>query len=194
MNPRLRLLLFLAGSGAAFAADPKAVVAPAAAAARPDATLAPSASFEAFRTIGDRNIFNPFRTGRRDRSEEPAPQADTLTFVGTMNSDRGLVVFFDGSSPVYRKVLRVGESVADFKVTTITADRVELDHGGKTILMRLPQQLRRPVGADWSLSDVQIVSEAPASAVDPAAPPVISASDDDVVKRMKERRAKELKQ
>lgn len=203
MNPRLFLLLAGTGVAAALAADPKPVVAPApaapvsaapaAAAPRTDSSVAPSASFDVFRAIGDRNIFNAYRTGRRDRADEPPPPADTISFVGTMNSDKGLVAFFDSSVPAYRKVLQVGESVADFKVTKIGTDRVELDHAGTAVAMRLTQQLRRPPGADWSVGEMATTRvEASSGGADPSAPPTISASDDDVVKKMKERRRKEL--
>jgi hypothetical protein len=213
MNPRLILLLALCAAGRAAAADAKPAAAattttartPAVAPAatpRDDSAIAPSAPFETFRLVGDRNIFDPNRTGRRNRSEEPAPRVDTISLVGTMNYEKGLFAFFDGSEAAYRKALRVGESVAQFKVTKIAANGVDLERDGKTIPMQLAQQLRRPDGADWTMVGADVaLSEAAAAAakttagkIDPSAPVVIPAGVDEVARRMMERRNKDLKQ
>jgi hypothetical protein len=219
MNLRLILLLvLLAGAGHASAADPVAApvtapaaapvaaapvrnAAPAAVPPRNDPSVAPAVPFDAFRLIADRNIFNPNRTGRRDRSsEEPAPRVDVISLVGTMNSDLGLRAFFDGSDPAFPKALHVGDSIDKFKVTQIAATSVDLERDGKGLAVRVGQQLRRPDGADWNLvgedlarRDAQARTAVDAK-IDPTAPPVIPANADDVTRRMMERRQKELKQ
>jgi hypothetical protein len=225
----LRLILFFAlaaGAGRAPAAEPAVTpattptrtaaepaitpaavsprtAAPAAATpapARTDSSIAPSASFDSFRLVSDRNIFNPNRTGRRDRtSEEKAPRLDVISLVGTMDSDRGLRAFFDGSDSSYRKALRVGESVDKFKVTQISPNVVDLERDGKSLSMQVGQQLRRPEGADWNLIGEDVLRrEAQARATaeakgDPSAPPVIPAGASEIEKRMIERRMKDLK-
>jgi hypothetical protein len=223
MTLRLILLLALAaGTRGALAADtnappPTVAATPAAVAAeasrpatpppnpnapatiptpRNESGVAPAASFEAFRLITERNIFNPNRTGRRERTvEETLPRLDVITLVGTMDSDKGLRAFFDGSEAGFRKVLHVGESVDKFKVTKVAPQSVDLERDGKTLSVRVGQQLRRPEGADWVLAaDLQsraVVAD-PAR-VDPNAPPSIPANADDVTRRLMERRAKALK-
>lgn len=220
MTPRLILLLALAtGIHGALAAEPTAPVAPAttpgaprpttpapgatgattasAATPRNESSVVPSASFDAFRLITERNIFNPNRSGRRDRTvEEAPPRLDVITLVGTMDSDQGgLRAFFDGSEAGFRKVLHVGESVDKFKVTKIAPQNVDLERDGKTVSIRVGQQFRRPEGADWNLAaDLQPRSViADPARVDPNAPPVIPANADDVTRRLMERRAKALK-
>lgn len=185
------------------AAVPPRTAPPAAAApapARTDSSIAPSASFDSFRVVSDRNIFNPNRTGRRDRTNEEKPaRLDVISLVGTMDSDRGLRAFFDGSDSSYRKALRVGESVDKFKVTQISPNVVELERDGKSLSVRVGQQLRRPEGADWNLIGEDVLRrEALARATaetkfDPAAPPVIPAGASEIEKRMIERRMKDLK-
>ena len=210
MNPRPFLLVVLLGANLAPAADSKPTVAPAApAATAPRGTTpvradpAPAASVDAFRLISDRNIFNPNRTGRRDRStEEPAPRVDTISLVGTMNSEKGLFAFFDGSDAAYRKALRIGETVADFKVTQIAGDGAELERAGKMLSMTVGQQLRRPEGADWTLIGLDLArSEAIAArsaeaarAAESNAPLAIPADASETLKRLMEQRQKQLKQ
>lgn len=168
--------------------------------ARTDSTVAPSGSFDAFRLISDRNIFNPNRTGRRDRSnEEQPPRVDMIAVVGTMESDRGLRAFFDGSEAGFRRAVHVGESVDKFKVTRITPNTVELERDGKNLSMVVGQQLRRPEGADWNLVGEDVLRrEAQARATteakaDPASPQPIPAGASEIEKRMRERRNKDFK-
>ena len=187
-------------------APPTAATTPArsgapAAQSRPESSVAPSAPFDNFRLVSDRNIFNPNRTGRRDRApEEQSARVDVISVVGTMESDRGLRAFFDGSDSSYRRAVRVGESVDKFKVTQITPHVVELERDGKNLSVRVGQQLRRPEGADWDVVGEDVLRrEAQARATaeakgDPSgAPPPIPEGASDIEKRMRERRIKDFK-
>jgi len=191
-------------SPAATTATPAArTTAPAAssvAPARAESSVAPSASFDTFRLVSDRNIFNPNRTGRRDRpAEETPPRVDVISVVGTMESDRGLRAFFDGSDTSYRRAVRVGESVDKFKVTQISPNVVDLERDGKNLSVRVGQQLRRPEGADWDLVGEDVLRrEEQARATgeskgDPSNPPPIPAGVSEIEKRMRERRQKDFK-
>ena len=214
MNLRPFILLLLAVGTARVSAADAVTTAPergrknrsqgtAPAPARTDASAASSgAAFDSFALISDRNIFNPNRTGRRDRSnEDRAPRLDAISLVGTMETDRGLRAFFDGSATSYRKALRVGESVDKFKVTQIAPNVVDLECDGKTMAMRVGQQLRRPDGGDWNIISLEVVrSEAAAAAakagegkIDPTAQVVIPANADPVLRALMEKRNKDLK-
>jgi hypothetical protein len=167
---------------------------------RNDSSVAPAASFDTFRLVSDRNIFNPNRTGRRDRpNEEQPPRLDVITVVGTMESDRGLRAFFDGSESSFRRAVRVGESVDNFKVTKISPNVVDLERDGKNLSVSVGQQLRRPEGADWELVGEDVLRrEAQTRATaeargDPSVPPPIPAGASDIEKRMRERRQKDFK-
>jgi hypothetical protein len=216
MNPRYLLLFALLTAGRAGAADvvtpaaapavkapPTAKPAVAAALGAPGAAtnsgLAPTASFDAFRTIGDYNIFNPNRTGRRVRTEEVAPKLDTISLVGTMDYEKGVFAFFDGSDASYRKATRVGESVGPFKVTQISGNGVQVERDGKSLPMHVSDQFRRPDGGDWTLvagavAQAQASAAAAARTPDPTAAPTIPADASDVLRRMMEQRQKQLKQ
>jgi hypothetical protein len=169
--------------------------APAAAAPGADSTVAPSASFDTFRLITERNIFNPNRTGRRERTvEEAPPRVDVISLVGTMDSDKGVRAFFDGSTSGYRKALRVGESIDQFKLTQIAPNVVELEREGKMLSMRVGQQLRRPEGAEWTLVGEEIAQrEAQAQARAATVSTEIPAGVSDLERRLRERRQKESK-
>lgn len=226
MNPRLIFLLAALAAGRASAADAPAAAAPAvtppavkpataptakpavaaalgSAPARKDSSVAPSTSFDTFRVINDRNIFNPNRSGRRERgSEERAPRNDVISLIGTMESDKGLRAFFEGSERSFRRALIAGASVDKFKVTQVTAHVVELERDGKTFSMRVGQQLRRPEGGDWTLIGEDVVArEAAAQAaaeagsrIDPMAPVAIPAGASDALRKLMEARNKSLKQ
>ena len=142
-----------------------AVPALVAAAPRNDSSLVPTATIEAFRLITDRNIFNPNRTGRRDRSaDEAPPRLDVIALAGTIDSDKGLRAIFDGTDAAFRKGLHVGEAVDKFKVTQIAPDVVSLERDGKTIAMHVGQQFRRPEGGDWNLIGADVVRDEAAAA------------------------------
>ncbi len=209
MNPRFPILLALAvGAGLALAADPKiappvavsAKAIPPAAAGRTASAVAPSARFDAFRIVADRNIFNPNRAGRREGADETPARVDTISLVGTMDYEKGLRAFFDGSDAAFRKALRVGESVDKYTVTRIVPTTVELEREGEALSMRVGQQLRRSPGADWTLVGEDVArleaeaQAAKAARIDPSAPPVIPANVDAVTRKLMERRQKELKQ
>jgi hypothetical protein len=212
MSLRLIFLFVLVSVGFASAAEPVATPAakptrkdrsaPATAEpARTDASVAPATTFDTFRVVSERNIFNPNRTGRREpTTEEQPPRVDVISVVGTMESDRGLRAFFDGSDSSYRRAVRVGESVDKFKVTQISPHVVDLERDGKNLSVRVGQQLRRPEGADWDLVGEDVIrreAETRAAAearADPNVPPPIPAGASEVEKRMRERRMNTFKE
>ena len=166
-------------------------------------TTPADAKYDNFRIIVEKNIFNPTRIGRtRERSEEKSVRIDTIALVGTMQSDKGVVAFFDSPDSAYRKTLREGQSVGEFKVEKIKPDQVDLSRGGKPLSLRVAQQLRRAEGGDWSVTTAEpprTDSAGPSSAgsgraPEPAAPPAIPPDASDALRRLMEARQKQLKQ
>jgi len=101
-------------------------------------TTKADAKYDAFRIIVDRNIFNPTRIGRaRPEGDERPVRVDTIAFVGTMQDDRRTLAFFDSPDAAFRKTLREGESVGEFKVQKIKPDEVELSRGDKPVTLKL---------------------------------------------------------
>ena len=197
------LLAVVLSGAAAIAAGADAKTPAAKGTATPASTAAKAAptaangSFDSFRLIGDRNIFDPNRRARsaRSASNEPqVPTGDTIAFVGTMDYDQGIFAFFDSSDARYRKVLPEGGKLAEFVVKHVEARRVDLTRDGKVTTLDITQQLHRPPeGGDWTVTGASPIP-AVSTATDGAATPAIPADASDILKRLMEQRQKQLKE
>ena len=153
--------------------------------------------YASFRQIADRNIFNAGRSSRSARGSEEKPrqpQVDTFTVVGTMSYDKGEVAFFDGSSALYRKAVKIGETLAGHKVVAVTPDEVRMEADGKPVTMKVGAQMRREDEGPWKVAAAG-VSHAVAA---PSAASATSANDagdeaGEVLKRLLQKRQQEEK-
>ena len=180
-----------AGLHAARARPPE----PAKSSAEAAAPTLPLTDFNAFRLVTERNIFNPNRIGRtRAADDTPPPRVETIAFVGTMETDRGLRAFFDSTDSAYKKTLREGETVAGFTVQRISADSVELVRDDKATPLRMTQQLRRTEGGDWIVIGREPPKAESAKPSESAAPVAIPNNASEVLRRLMEQRQKQLKQ
>ncbi len=163
------------------------------------AAAAPANSFEAFGLIVERNIFNPNRTVRTAPGAAVEPvRVDEIALVGTMTSDQGLLAFFESADSSFQKTVRVGESIAEFKVERITSGGVDLARGDTPLALMVAQRLRRIEGGAWTVdtSGTDVAQEkgltAGRRAVEPGAPAEIPADASDVLKRLMKKREKQL--
>lgn len=172
--------------------------------------------FAAFRVIAEHNIFNGNRSGQRITSTRSGSlqrtvRVDAFTLVGTMDSGKGWLAFFDGTQPDYHKVLRAGDSIAGFKVKEIIYSGVRFDENGAELALRVGSSLRREDGGAWFVSatsgsyassrsgesqpthngssSTTVSSSSSSSNSDGGGPP--SGAMSDVLKRLMERREKE---
>lgn len=153
--------------------------------------------YASFRQIADRNIFNAGRSSRSARGGEEKPrqpQVDTFTVVGTMSYAKGEVAFFDGSSALYRKAVKIGETIAGHKVVAVTPDEVRMEADGKPVTMKVGAQMRREDEGPWKVAAAG-VSHAVAA---PSAASATSANDagdeaGEVLKRLLQKRQQEEK-
>jgi hypothetical protein len=182
-----RLLVMLAMTNGFFAA------------AQP--TNAPAGTdFSSFRLIADRNIFDPNRYPHTIRSTRRATgnRAPVFSLAGTMTYKKGMIAFFDGTDPDYRKVLAPNGVIAGYKVVAITLHGVKLESAGKTVEMKVGAQMRQEGKGEWQLAGP---GELPVSAVDTGAPasdapaPAADSSleGNDVLKKLMQQREQELK-
>jgi hypothetical protein len=158
-------------------------------------------SFDSFRIVTRRNIFDPNRSPtyvRPPPTDHYHSTVDSLNLVGTMSYPKGKFAFFDGSSLQYKKVLEPGAAIAGYTVKDITPTAVTLAANGKEFEMKVGAQLRNERGQGWRMSSRQ---EPPASSegtsTDAAstasiAPPVGSSPEqNDTLKRLMENKLKE---
>ncbi len=170
------------------------------------------ASFSHF--ITDRNIFDPNRVPHsynpnhsyrpsRTRRSSGTPG---IQLVGTMSYEKGRFAFFGGNSADLSKVLQAGGKIADYTITEIAADSVQVESADKKeqAIMKIGDGFRQDNGK-WVFAkagDLSAVSSTPPAAgassssstdsagATPAAPAAVG-EPNDVLKRLMERRAKE---
>jgi len=122
-------------------------------------TNAPArASYDSFRMISDRNIFNPNRyarsSGGRTRADSrPASRVEYFTLVGLMEYEKGTFAFFDGTSASYKKTLEADGTISSFKIGGLTPQQVKLVSGTNEFVMRVGMQVRREDEGDWFLTE-----------------------------------------
>ena len=162
--------------------------------------VAHGTNFEAFRLIGDRNIFNQNRSPRLARkSSSPArsaPKVHALSLVGTMSYARGDFAFFDGTSPEYKKPVKEGDKIAGYEIKEITPSRVKVANEKEEFDLKVGQQLRREDDGAWQIATAGQMTALPPSAASEGGAetksPGGSISEEEALKRLMEKRAKEM--
>ena len=160
--------------------------------------------FDDFKLVKTRNIFDPNRRAVRGESARESRsssariiRANTLSLTGTMVAEGRTLAFFSGSRSEYNKVIGIGESVADYKVKAITTTEVELEHGGKATALSVGKALTLEgsveIPADSEpAADASLETSSAAPPAGAAGPPAPSNDKNEVLRRMMERRAKEM--
>ncbi len=159
--------------------------------------------FSAFRIIADRNIFNASRSRRAARGEEgPTREVriESFSVVGTLSYTKGDIAFFDGSGAAFRKAIKVGEMIAGHKLVAIGIDDVEFERGEKNLTLKMGAKMQREDEGAWQLIDAttagpnsQTGSSSPSTSNDTASSESSDGGVDDALKRLLEKREKDLK-
>ena len=165
-----------------------------------------SSGYDAYKMVRTRNIFDPNRKAVREappaRVSAPSrPRSSSFTLTGTMIRDGRSLAFFSGSRSEFSKVISVGDSVANYKITAIEPAQVLLEHEGKqvTLVIGTPFQIEGIPG-DPEPEEPAAVADGPTATppTDGAAPspgtaaPAGTDAKSEILRRMMERRAKEL--
>lgn len=120
---------------------------------------APTGTFDDFKNIPDRNIFNTRRyAGRTDALPQPVrrdPVIESFSLLGTLDYPKGSVAFFEGSSSSHRKAVKVDESIGDCKVTGIEPNLVRLEAAGKPVELKVGYMLRREDQGEWKMREAE---------------------------------------
>lgn len=157
----------------------------------------PAPSYDTFRLVRLRNMFDPDRRGLRgDASATAAPRAggplpNYLTFTGAMVTNGRKLAFFSGARPEYNRVIGPRDRIADFVVNDVSDGQVELRLGDKKILVAVGQNVPLTGSSAASQPGLQSPPEAaPAVPVATSSAPSAGGSEE-VLRRMMERRQKE---
>ncbi len=163
--------------------------------------------FDAFALIRTRNIFDPNRRPPKKEAEQARPTTPSrprsvhLALTGTMVTDGKALAFFTGSRPEFNKIVHLGEKIGDFTVAAISGAQVDLKQGDTPTVIAVGKRLQlegteadaaepEPAAA---AADPSGASPAPGTAPTSAPSAPASSNPSDILKRMMERRAQEMK-
>ena len=114
---------------------------------KPAPTLAhaapPGLSFENYRMVRTRNVFDPDRRAMNPTQSTAPPvpikESDYIALTGTMINAGKALAFFSGSRSDFNKVLSVRDKIADATITNITATGVEVNRAGRKLTVTVGQ-------------------------------------------------------
>ena len=194
-----RIAILLIACGTLLRAVPSTAELPAAAST--NSTKVTGTSLDSFRIISERNIFNQNRSPRSARSDATAtrrtPVVQSLSLVGTMSYAKGDFAFFDGTRPEYKKPVKIGEKIAGYEIKEIKPNGVKIANETNQFEIKVGQQLRREDEAEWQISTAPVPStssDSSAASATSAASSGTAGSEDEALKRLMEKRAKEVNQ
>jgi hypothetical protein len=108
-------------------------------------------SFDAFKIITDRNIFDASRRVYvPGAASKPRPVVDTFALTGTMSYENGSFAVFDGNNADYHRVIGAGGKIAGYSVAEITHDSVKLLSDTNVVELKVGMQMRRTEDGKWS--------------------------------------------
>lgn len=149
--------------------------------------------YSSFRIIAERNIFDPNRVPHSGVASAQPKTVDAFSLVGTMSYEKGIFAFFDGTRSDYKKVLKPNDTIAGYKVLSISSDAVKLQMNTNTVQVSVGTQMRRRDDGTWdrsaSTETYAATTAATTSPADTASAP--TGAESDVLKKLMERRLKE---
>ncbi|HEY2951743.1 MAG TPA: hypothetical protein VGK40_04120 [Verrucomicrobiae bacterium] len=155
-------------------------------------------NYDSFRIISQRNIFNPNRSSRGDRTpimttrREPDRRVRTESFalVGTMSYEKGSFAFFDGTSSQYQRTLQPADTIAGYTITDIASSHVKLEStNSQTIELPVGMEMRRRDEGEWLLA-VRAESQGSSSRVSSSGASA-GGDADEIMKRLIQKREQE---
>lgn len=117
-------------------------------------------SYDSFRAVSDRNIFNPNRYARGSgrttaprTSSTPASRVESFSLVGIMAYESGVFAFFDGTKSDYKLALKTDGKIGEYTVAEVTPEHVTITESTNNITLKVGMQMRREDEGDWFLSE-----------------------------------------
>lgn len=149
-------------------------------------------SFDSFKMVAEKNIFNANRS-RTSRATgaaaRKAPLVESFALAGTMSYEKGPVAFFVSATSQFRKAAKAGEAIAGYAVKEILPGSVKLEHAGGSIDLKVGEQMKREDEGAWQVS---ARAEIPASSTSAVSTNASSGAESEVLRRLLQKREKEL--
>ena len=116
-----------------------------------------------------------------------------IVFNGVTDADDELVAFLEDTSAGKISIVKVGDAIANGRITNITLDILEYQANGKTVEVQIGHNLEGQIGPPPTIEPSLATTPGPG---EPAttAPSASGGSADDVAERMRKRRLQELGQ
>lgn len=156
--------------------------------------------YRSFKLISDRNIFDANRSAGGSAGPRITPKVtkvDTFKLLGTVSYEKGRFAFFDGSSADLKGTVQTSQKIADYKIAEIGYSGVKLvGTNGTPIDLTVGMQMKRVDDGPWSLAAAgdTFSSSSSHESTDKSsdAPSGSNDAENEVMKRLMQKRAKEL--
>lgn len=154
--------------------------------------------------LRERNIFDPNRRAavrgeERREVNAPAPVHSFRLMGALIHGDKAFG-FFDGSNSDYRRVVTTGDIIAGFRVAEIDTSAVKLERDGEELELEVGHGMSRLGEGEWAPTAADQITDfqedprpgglEPERSVAPS-PGGTQEDDNDVLRRMRERRRQE---
>ena len=160
-------------------------------------TPAKRLNFESYRMVRVRNIFDPERQGNATivspPPTTPTTRSDYAALTGILVTAEKSLAFFSGSRPEFNKVLSLSGTIAGATISKITESNIEVERNGKPVRIAIGQTV--PLNAAALPGPVPLDAAPPAGSTTSgtSTTPGPTSERDAVLRRMMERRQRELK-
>lgn len=117
-----------------------------------------SRSFDRFRLVVDRNIFNserrkPLPPGREPPPRVERPRTETISLNGTISYSGKAFAFVSSSESQYRGVFSPGDTLAGWNLAAVDTRGVRLEGDGGTLDLPVGKSLRREGTEPWEVAE-----------------------------------------
>lgn len=155
-------------------------------------------SFEEFRIIRERNIFDPLR--REPQKEVRTPPRDETTppeqirLLGVFLNGREAAIFFEGSQSSYNGEWKRGDIIAGFRIGEVQTNGVVLENKGQKIDLSVGSGMTKNDMDEWKIGVSQSYSAKAPEREKTTSSDTKNEGENDILKKLMEKRRQETGQ